>query len=1427
VADASRKAPPPARRNPSIPLALAALSFAVALLQRWGADSSDTKIDLHVDPVGFLGDVAALWTNTGSLGEVQGGQYAGYLFPMGPFFALGELVGLAPWVTQRLWLGLLLALGAWGMVRLLDALLAGPRGVAHAVAGVLLVINPYTVVYTQRTSVTLLGLAVLPWLVLATHRGLAEPRRWIWPAAIALLVTASGAAVNAAVTAWILVAPLALVLYERMIGSTDWKGVWSFAWRAALFGGLASAWWVTPVLAQALYGIDFLQFTEQPGAIWSTTSLTESLRLMGYWPSYLGTGYGVLEPFFESSPQLLFEPVVVVATFAVPALALGGFLSARRWAYGPFFLALTLLGLLVMAAGFPPGAPLRRGVTFVYNHVEAVQFLRTTHKAGPLVVLGLACLGGAGAAAIARSVSRSAAIALGVGAAALLAVSVWPLTRGQAVDERLTWEQIPSAWSQTADDLERDLPDGTRAMVLPGQLFGFYDWGGTVDPILPALTDRPVAVRQFVPRADLHAVDVLWAVDALVQQERLVPGQLRPLLDLLGVGAVVAGSDDAVHRSGAIPAADAARALAAQGLSSPDAEHGPRRRHRGLDGGYGPAPVLAQVRRYDLGTRRPLVRVQPVSRPLLVDGAAGALTGLAAFGALSSGRTIEYAADRDSGQLRAATRRGADVVISDSNRRRVFVTARLRQTAGPTLAAGERISEDSALLDPFSERGDAARTVAVYEGARYLRAPYSPGFPQYPEHRPIAAFDGSEATEWLADSHLDSPRHWIEIGFDGPTDVPFIELLPAAGRRTAVAAVAVGGRGFAVAPGWNRLQLGLRDVDSLRINVNSAPGRDDVREGLGIAELRIPGVRVRELIRPPTLAEDALRGEDLRHSRLTYLFERATGDRPFRRDDARRHVQITPPRDNEDPDAVRIRDAGDAETEIVRTISPPVARRYSLDAWVSISPAAADAAIDRLAGTGVDAGFRSSGRFQGLARHRASAAFDGDRARAWVADRAGPDVPWIGWRTNTPRRVEELRIIPAAAPAGKPTRVRVSTEDDTTPPLRVDRDGTIALPRPLTANHFELEVLAATQPGGRGDTPPTVGIAELSGPGVPRATRLAPGRLRTGCGAATVTFDTGRGTRRVGLRLVGTVADLEAGRPLRARGCASVSLPAGRQRVATASGLAKVALLRLRSDAPRAARDPASAGAVLDQGEGGRGRYENVRVRVDAPAWLVLGESFNRGWRASCDDRDLGEPVVVDGYANGWRPPPDCREVEIAFAPQRVVTAGYAVSVVACLALLALLLITAWRGRVTRPQAPPPDLAEGPPPHRLDLRRAATAAVVATAVLAFLFSIRAGVVLGPLVGLVLWRGVGERALIAVAVALLGLVVPAIYLLFPAEDRGGYNSAFAQDLLAAHWVGVAAFVLLALALWQALSRARGRRGDRAPARPVADRSRAPA
>jgi hypothetical protein len=64
--------------------------------------------------------------------------------------------------------------------------------------------------------------------------------------------------------------------------------------------------------------------------------------------------------------------------------------------------------------------------------------------------------------------------------------------------------------------------------------------------------------------------------------------------------------------------------------------------------------------------------------------------------------------------------------------------------------------------------------------------------------------------------------------------------------------------------------------------------------------------------------------------------------------------------------------------------------------------------------------------------------------------------------------------------------------------------------------------------------------------------------------------------------------------------------------------------------------------------------------------------------------------------------------------------------------------------------------------------------------------------------------VTARALTLGAGALLAVVVPLLYVVFPGDDRGGYDTRYAIEHLGAHWVAVVAFVLFALALARTLS-----------------------
>ncbi len=220
-----------------------------------------------------------------------------------------------------------------------------------------------------------------------------------------------------------------------------------------------------------------------------------------------------------------------------------------------------------------------------------------------------------------------------------------------------------------------------------------------------------------------------------------------------------------------------------------------------------------------------------------------------------------------------SSRSGGDLVISDSNRRSAFIAASLDQNTGPTLTAGQTVTADGQILDPFG-RGPDFETVATYTGVRSVQAPASPQIPQFPEHAPFAAIDGNAQTAWLADPTLDPSRRWLEVDFDRPIDVPYVDLLPYDDSGGAVRQVQIAGRTFAVHRGWNHLVLGVRDAAGLRVTLTgvSPPAAGAAASAGGISELRIPGVQAREQLRLPVDAANAVRGTALDRVTLTYLF---------------------------------------------------------------------------------------------------------------------------------------------------------------------------------------------------------------------------------------------------------------------------------------------------------------------------------------------------------------------------------------------------------------------------------------------------------------------------------------------------------------------------------------------------------------------------
>ncbi|WP_445150075.1 alpha-(1-_3)-arabinofuranosyltransferase domain-containing protein [Baekduia sp. Peel2402] len=1379
------------RRRPVVlPVALAALSYVLALVQRPGEVVADTKVHLYLDPSRFLRDVLSLWSSSPDLGHVWASQYGGYAWPMAPWFAAGDALGLPVWLVHRLWLGTIFFVAAWGVVRLLDALLSRERGVVHVVAAALYVVNPYVTVYADRASVTLLAAAALPWLLLATHRALREPRGWRWPIVFALVMATAGGGVNAATTAWVLVGPVLLVLYEVVWCGVRWRGVVTpVLARVVPLALVANLWWLIPLLLSGRGAPNFLVFTEQPGTIWSTTSLPESLRLMGFWTSYVGVGYGgVLRPYQGSAPAMLMLLPVVLAGLTWPAVALGTFTWTRRWRYAPFFLVLLLVGVLVMVAGWPEGTPLRTVITGAYYRVDSLQPLRTTYKAGALVALSLAVLC---AAAAGVAWARWPRVLVGGAVAVVAVLAAWPLVTGRAIERQLAFD-VPSAWHEAAADLSRE-PDDSRAMILPGQLFASYQWGGTVDAVLPALTDHPVTTRWIVPFADLRSTELQFTVDNLVTQERLRPGQLSPLLDLMGVGDVLVASDGDRSRSGEMTVAAAKRELASQLPST------------------GVRTYSSTLKKIPVKTGG-LVRVLPRDPLTVVDGAAGGLAALASFGALNPDQAYAYAPDTD---VRAAAGRGAAFVISDTNRRRAFVAARLKGAVGPTLPRDEGVSVDGTILDPFGDLDQRVQTTAeIGGGIAKVTAPASPQVTQLPEQRPFAAVDGNPATAWIADRALVPARHTLTVEFPRPRDVETLRLLPYSDSRGVVKAVTVNGRRYDVRRGWNTLRVGLRGVRSVEVHLAKVTKPKVAHAGAGgIRELEIPDVQATETLRPPTDVEDALRGTDLSHNALTYMLDRTTTD-----------VPLTQQKVVGERGAGAVRDAQDPEPVLRRVIRPPAAREYAVDGWGSVSADLPDTVFARLSDSPDDADFTSSSRFEGLGRNRASGAFDGAGGRAWIGQWVPGHAAWIAWSTDVATTVRTLHLTRPSIRVRVPTRVRLTVDGTASAPLPVGRDGTVTLPAPLRGRVFRLDVLAARFPAG---TPAqtkqrrAVGIGEITGDGIPTASIPRTGRVSLPCGIATATV----GATTYRLRATADRAALDAGRPIRLTGCGTLDVPARDTTIIGSTSALRVDALRLDSTAPAPAKRAGGGGTVIDAGEDDHGGRTGVKLDVAGPSYLLLGQSYDKNWRATCDGRDLGTPQPLQGYANAWPVDKGCTDVSFSFAPQKLADIGYLISGVGCAVLLAALGLFAFRRRRTAatPHAPDPGPASlaDPPPATPRTPLAALAIALPSAVLvAGVFGLRAGAVAAPLLALIFWRGLSDRTLGFAVLGLLGVVVPGIYAGVAAfgdhDVLGGNSTRFSADRLAAHWVAVAAFVLLVVVLVRTLAAARRR--DRLPSAP---------
>src|SRR5215213_6173044 len=370
--------------------ALAALAYLPFLASSRGRLSADTKQYLYLDPGRLMERATSLWDPQVAAGTVTH-QNIGYLFPMGPFFWVFDRIGTPDWVAQRLWLGSILLFAGLGMLYLFRTL--GLRGAGAVVGALAFMLSPYSLDYAARISVILLPWAGLPWLLAFTIRALRQGG-WRYPAWFAITVQIIGS-VNATALVFAGIAPLlwipyaVWVLHEVKLG----RAIATVAKIGLLTIG-ASLWWMSGLWAQGAYGLDILKYTETLSAVSRTSLPNEVLRSLGYWFFY---GRDKLGPWIESSVDYTQRPFFIVVSYGIPILAV---LSAAvvRWRHRAYFIIVAFVGVIIAVGAHPYDSPTPVGGVFkeLATTSTAAFALRSTGRATPLVVLGVAVLLAAG-----------------------------------------------------------------------------------------------------------------------------------------------------------------------------------------------------------------------------------------------------------------------------------------------------------------------------------------------------------------------------------------------------------------------------------------------------------------------------------------------------------------------------------------------------------------------------------------------------------------------------------------------------------------------------------------------------------------------------------------------------------------------------------------------------------------------------------------------------------------------------------------------------------------------------------------------------------------------------------------------------------------------------------------------------------------------
>jgi arabinofuranan 3-O-arabinosyltransferase len=1305
-------------------LALAVVAYVPLLLTRPGWVSADTKTYLYLDPSRLLRGAWSMWDSSVGMGTVTH-QNVGFLWPMGPFFWLGNSLGLPDWVIQRLWWGSIIFIAGAGVAYLLRTL--GWRGPGIAAASFTYALSPYLLTLVSRLSAILLPFAALP-LLLAFAVQAVRHRGWRYPALFALTVATFGS-VNATALLLVGLAP-ALWLIHAVWGAREAtvRDVARAGAQMAVLTVPVSAWWIAGLSVQSTHGLNVLRYSETAEVVASASTSHEVLRSLGYWFFYGGDRLG---PWIEASePYTQWVPVIALS-FLLPILGLAG-AAVARWRHRAYFVLLLLVGTILAVGAYPwDDGPLLGRAFQAFFATDAGLAMRSLPRAVPLVALALAVLLGSGVATVARRWPlMERPLGLAVPAVAVLALP--PLWLGQFVPDNLNREEtLPHYWYEAAEYLDAN-PADTRVLEIPGSDFASYRWGNTVDPVLPGLMERPSVARELIPYGSPPSANLLNALDLPLQERTAQADAIGPIARLMRAGHVVVRSDLQYERFNTPrPRNLWDLVTSGDGLGEPI--------------GFGPGEpneTIPDVQLYDelffvtdptlpdppevaalpVEDPLPIVTTHPVTRPLLVAGDGAGLVEAAGAGLIDGSELIRYSATLNPEEIAAALENDAALLLTDSNRKRGERWTHVRHTRGATETVdGGMLEEDlrDNRLPVFPDAGADAQTVTVNRsGIEANATSYGNPVTYTPEERPSFAVDGDLRTAWRAGAFNDARGERLELTLSEPVTTGHVTLSqPTEGLVTRyITEVRLRFDGedpvdatlteISRTPVGQRITFPERSFETLSIEILADTVGDIPRfaaessVGFNMVQIGDDMPLIEEAVRLPTDLLDAAGADSIDHP-----------------------LAISVKRQRQNPTDIS-RD--DEEPHLVRLLRLPTERSFMLNGEARLSGRAEPYTIDAVLGRpheGSVPWVRASTTLNGAVTTPA-AAFDGDTTTAWTTARSAPINQWVEVVLQEPVTIDSLPLtVIADGYHSVPTEIElwVDGEPQERVPLPEIPDGAerhatadvdLDIPE-VTGSRFRVKLTGVretltTDWITNNEIPQPAAIAEIGLPGE-RVPEL-DATFDSGCRSDLLRLD----GEPLPVQITGSVDDALAANTLQVRTCdgEDVVLDGGEHEIRSARGLdtgidLDHIVLRSAPGGDATSDDEITLVSEAGAGEDGAparaedapqvevlddGRYQ-MRLEItgatpDVPFWFVLGQSYNDGWTA--EGATHPEPRLVNGYANGWLviPTEESFQVHLEFGPQQRVNWALWLSLIAGLGV-ALLLIRRPRPSLMAPSAMP------------------------------------------------------------------------------------------------------------------------------------------